>query len=156
MKLAYLVLAAAFFTAEFAGAQSEPVFSDIVLNADGSVRLMSQRKALDYCAAQGMHLPSAREFAALAESRGAVGASQTDLGNSFAVYHLNGAQEAVVDFYFTIDGYNRPEDLDDNEYWTSSVHPKFPNTAYDFYGYFGVMSYAHRNTPKAVRCAAGL
>jgi hypothetical protein len=75
MKISFLAIAIVIASPFVFGAEriQTPSFLDIARNGDGSVKLMSQKEAFDYCANRGAHLPSARELAQLSMSFGARG-----------------------------------------------------------------------------------
>jgi len=116
---------------------SLPKFSDIVRNADGSIRLMAQSSeymksinqplptgelgALEYCASQGMHLPSARELAQLSQSMGAkgIGAPPEKITSGITAMDVDGNLDR---FSFDKTGYVPPVgDFGKNSFWSSST-----------------------------------
>jgi hypothetical protein len=114
-------------------------FTDIVRNTDGSIRYMNQSDAINYCASQGLHLPSIRELAQLSQSMGAAGISQTAKDG---YYHVNAknADGKADSFYFRYAGYNRPAgDLGDIWFWSSSVDLYDPDFGFILYGYDGAI-----------------
>lgn len=119
-----------------------PILGDIVRNADGSVREMDSIEASNYCESQGSRLPSVREFALFAQSRGARGIRETAnagiarteaavqaeiaqmrAAGYFPVYTMKDGSNPlyVVDFYFDSTGYQRPPgDPTDRILWSRS------------------------------------
>lgn len=130
--------------------------------ADGRVRHMNQFDAMSYCASRGMHLPSARELAQLAASRGAAGISETAKNGYYPVSAIN-ADGKVDDFYVSYAGYNSPSgDLGNNWFWSSSVFSFSPYEAYVFNGSHGPHSdggnfgnHSRYSVNFAVRCVVG-
>ena len=111
-----------------------PNLTDIVRNADGSVRHMNQYDADSYCRNQGQRLPTARELALYSQSLGAQGISET---KKDGYYLVKGSDSAGIpdNFYFSSKGYQRPSgDLGSFWFWSSSVHPDFSDNAYVLYG----------------------
>jgi hypothetical protein len=131
-------------------------FGDIVRNADGSIRYMNQADAINYCASQGQHLPSARELAALSQSMGAAGISETAKNGYYQVNARN-ADGKTDSFYFSSEGYNRPAgDLGNNPFWSSSIPLINPaDNGLNLVGQDGSISGYFRTYYFAVRCARG-
>ena len=132
---------------------SVPKFSDIVRTADGSIHYMNQDSAIQYCANQGMHLPSARELAQLSASMGAAGISETPK-DGYLVSAKN-ADGKVDNFYFSYVGYKRPTGDLNIWFWSSSVNSYYSDMAYFLNGDDGVINYDGCYFPSAVRCVVG-
>ncbi|MGK5083042.1 hypothetical protein WDW37_07025 [Bdellovibrionota bacterium FG-1] len=98
-----------------------PDLTDIVRNADGKVRHMYQTEADSYCRNQGQRLPTTRELALYAQSRGAQGISETPKFD----YDLIKGSDSLGNpdnFYYSNRGYQRPAgDLGSQYFWSSSV-----------------------------------
>ncbi len=137
--------------------QPSPQVGDIARNTDGSIRYMNQADAINYCASQGQHLPSARELAQLAQSMGAAGISETAKNGYYQVSAKNADGKADT-FYFSHAGYNRPAgDLGYNWFWSSSVvSSSLSYNAFLLDGVVGGVDYDLRGSLSyAVRCARG-
>lgn len=135
-----------------------PAFLDIVKNADGSVKTMNQADAIQYCASQGAHLPSARELAQLSMSLGAKGivdACDSSDSSCYSVKATN-ADGSSDNFNFSYAGYQRPAgELGNNWFWSSSVYSNHSDFAFGLNGNFGVVVSAYRSSNYAVRCVSG-
>jgi hypothetical protein len=96
-----------------------PQFGDIARNANGSVRYMNVGDAIDYCASQEMHLPSARELAQLSVSMGSeISETRKDGYNLVSARNVDGKED---NFYMNVDAYKRPAgDLGNNSFISSS------------------------------------
>ncbi len=139
-------------------AAADPQFGDIVRNTDGSIRYMNQSDAINYCTSQGQHLPSAREFAQLAQSLGAAGISETAKDGYYQDVSAKNADGKADSFYFSNAGYKRPaEDSGDNGFWSSSVSSHiYSDYAYVFWSYSAYIGDWNRFSDHyAVRCARG-
>lgn len=144
--------------------QPTPVIGDIVRNTDGSIRYMNQYDAVQYCANQGMHLPSARELAQLSMNLGAKGILEMhDIKNGHVPegYHHVKAKNADGkddSFYFNDVGYQPTKgDLGHSWLWSSSVCSDISDFAYGQSGDYGSIGFVIRYDDNvAVRCAAGL
>ncbi len=132
------------------------LISSLIAFSDGYAAIyMNQPDAIKYCASQGQHLPSARELAQLATSRGAAGISETAKNGYYQVNAKN-ADGKVDSFYFRNSGYIRPaDDLGNNWFWSSSVVLNRPDYAFDLYGGNGHVGYVYRDNLHAVRCERG-
>lgn len=143
-------------------------FGDIVKNPDGSIRRMVQSSeyfksighprpngelgAVEYCASQGMRLPSIRELAELLVSMGAAGVSETVKTGSVYVSSKN-ADGSADGFYFTNTGYHAPNlDFARNKFWSSSLGSSFSSDVYFIDGSGGYMDAIYRDETYAVRC----
>ncbi|MFA6238121.1 MAG: hypothetical protein WC635_12380 [Bacteriovorax sp.] len=145
----------ALFISTMAAAGSPPPFSDIIRNADGSIREMVQSSeylksvgqslpngelgALEYCASQGMRLPTIREWLQLAASLGAPEIIEVSQYRGEPNYYLAKVQtpDGGVDSFYVgspwASGYQRPEgDLGKGYFWSSSVHPDAWKTLHIF------------------------
>ena len=157
---------------EFAHSASQPKFSDIVRNADGSVRLMTQSSeymksidqplppgelgALEYCASQGMRLPTARELAQLSESKGAKGIGAPPDQIIYGVTATN--PDGKLDrFSFDKSGYVQPAgDFGKNSFWSSSTGKLTDDLVYVLGGDNGDIATAGRGDYRfAVICIDG-
>lgn len=137
-----------------------PVLGEVVRNADGSIRKMSQYQAEKYCNDQedyGTHLPSAYE---LALAMNASGVSYTGQYGYFPIPSGYDNLDAYYDYgSFAADkivgtpagGDLTREELTNNYFWTSSV-PGFRVLGYIFHGSRGIITNADRNVEAAVRC----
>lgn len=114
-------------------------------NSFGDVYFVSFEVAQDYCQKHSMRVPTAREFAGLAQSMGAKGIRETQypgisvketavqqeiMGANyrdkfFPIYKKNENGTVSVDFYFNNVGYkfNSPEAMQNIEVWTSTLEP---------------------------------
>ena len=105
-----------------------PAFLDIARHANGKVKYMNHKDAVQYCANQGAHLPSTRELAQLSTSLGAKGivdSCGTDK-NCRKIIYIHNTDDSKDEFYFSSSGYSRPAgDLGNNWFWSSSVYSGF-------------------------------
>ena len=139
------------------GQMPAPAFLDIVKNADGRVKTMNQAYAMQYCASQGAHLPSARELAQLSMSLGAKGIVDSCDSSDNKCYPIKAinADGRADSFNFSCAGYQRPEgELGNNWFWSSSVNSNFSDYAFYLSGDNGYVVYV-RNDIVAVRCVSG-
>ena len=147
---------------------------EIVRNANGSVRPMTQYHAEIYCKEHGTRLPTAREFAVYSQRLGARGIretaypgvaysnaavqaeiSQMDGSGYGPIYvYVPRSGQSAVDFYYAYGGYQRPAgDLGSHWFWSSSIYPDNPDLAYGLVGDFGYFFWGNRsNTSSLVRC----
>lgn len=136
-----------------------PTFLDIAKNADGTVKYMNQNDAIQYCTAQGAHLPSARELAQLSMSLGAKGIAEIKSGkpdNSYYSINAKNADGSSDKFYFSNEGYQRPAgEMGNNWFWSSSVFSYSSYYAFFFSGYFGGVFSDSRYYYGAVLCVSG-
>ena len=131
--------------------------SPIARNADGTVLVTNQDAALSYCRSQGLHVPSAREWAVIGGTQGAQVMLQPSRPNSsvndpsviqeiywveegfgvgeghahgyYPIYKDNGF---VVDFYYNSLGYRPPSGLMGKYYfWTSTPMGMGPGSGGD-------------------------
>lgn len=107
----------------------------------GEACRLSQRQAEQFCAAMGMHLPTSREFAAYAVSKGAKGLIEKPAGavpeGYYLVASVNPGNQRD-DFYFNHAGYNVERGAMKGEMiWTASVVPGKEGYAHVFYGDWG-------------------
>lgn len=159
-------------------------FADIARNLDGSIKHMNWFEAKDYCANQGMHLPTARQFTALAATMGAPAILETkfpadsidtprvkteiqemELNRYGPIFKYKKPDhgELTVDFYRNIDatGYLRPSgDLGNEIYWTATDYiDSITNYESLFYGNLGLVWNGDEpdqlSFREAVRCAQG-
>ena len=98
----------------------------ILRNDDGTIRRMSQVKALRACP-EGTHLPTIREMAAAGHGLGARGllepeeAKAANYPEGYAKIDSINANDNEDEFYFNYNGYKTPAgDLGKNWFWTSS------------------------------------
>lgn len=98
----------------------------ILRNDDGTIRYMNLDEALQSCP-RGTHLPTVRELARDAQSRGAKGILETSQVNPNQVSPFVIKVSAVDpngrldEFYYDYRGYQRPMgDLGNNNFWSSS------------------------------------
>jgi hypothetical protein len=141
---------------------------DILRDADGRVRHMSQKEAQLACLILGARLPTARELATYSHGLGACAilspseyAGFQNTGNCLKSYYYQvrvaaSATEPADEFYFNFSGYQRPAgDLENLWFWSSSVRPVFSYYAYGLNGTNGHVDYIDRNyneRDSAVRC----
>lgn len=132
------------------------ILGDLAKDEKGNVKTMNQYQAAEYCQSIGSRLPTVRELALYAQSLGADGISDRKEDDDYGtIYTRDIDGNIVVDFYFSFRRYHRPGgDLEDYWYWSSSVHPKYPDEAYLLSGYVGVITYDSRyhDHDYAVRC----
>jgi len=136
---------------------ARPQIGGLVRNSDGSIRNMNQDDAIDYCASQGQHLPSAKEFAQESQSMGAAGISETAKEGYYPVKAQN-SDGTIDNFYFSFAGYDRPTgDLGSTWVLSSSVKIDDTDGAYWDAGDTGGPVFIHNTLANAgaVRCAAG-
>lgn len=115
-----------------------PTFTNIVKNADGTVRAMTYKEAEVYCAQTNAHIPSPREYALFAMSQGAKGIvevndpayeliSKMDLrSNTYAnIYSHFDTTDKTDEFRYIYYGYKKPTSPSDGNalFWMSSVAP---------------------------------
>jgi hypothetical protein len=125
--------------------------------------------AVEYCAKQGMHLPSAREFAQIAsractpdlagkEPCGAAGISETAKDGYYKINAKNIDGKADI-FYFSNSGYNSPKGAKGQWMWTSSTRIRSQFGAFDissfYWGDFLGLQVASGGSEMAVRCVRG-
>lgn len=106
---------------------------------DGSPVMADQKEAIEACASFGMHLPTIREFAVLAQSQGATGIlEKSTVANGqvppgyyrIQALSLDGVRD---EFYFNQTGYVRPRGhLGFYHFWTSSLNFEQPYYFYTF------------------------
>lgn len=148
---------------------------DILRDANGRVRHMSQYDAERTCREQGTRLPTARELAVYSQSLGARGIRETahpgvvtsdttvraeieqmDRAGYYPIYVANSSGQIAVDFYHDTLGYQRPAgDLRNLWFWSSSVRPVYSGYAYGLSGLNGGLYYyyrSHYDDDNAVRC----
>ena len=135
-----------------------PQVGDIVRNNEGSILYMRQADAISYCKSQGQHLPSAREFAQLAQSQGAAGISEKAKPGYYQVNATNADGKADT-FYFSSAGYNRPAgDLGKYTLWSSSINSNQGETEFLFFANSGDVYWdtnGYHTSDHAVLCARG-
>lgn len=159
MKISFLAIAILIVSPFVFGAESSqtPSFLDIARNGDGSVKLMSQNEAFEYCAKQGTHLPSARELAQLSMSFGARGiVSSCGSDVRCGRVRTEHSRYSPENFFFSDAGYQRPAgDLGNYWFWSSSVDTYAYGFGWVMYGSSGSIVIAYNNTDhkNAVRCA---
>lgn len=164
-------------------AQAEPTLgnvdihlSPIAKNADGSVRMMNQFTAAQYCANRKMRLPTVREWGvyAAASSPYIQGIKETQYWDFskdhplvvaeenrmreqyfFPIYRLGSKNQIVISFYYQVnDGNYSMSEF--NFFWSSSVVPGEPTLAYGYDSYDWSLSDGDRtNRLYAVRCVIG-
>lgn len=131
---------------------SEKYCSDV---SDSGICYMTQQKAIDYCASQSQHLPSARELAQLSASLGAKGILAEAMNDSYPITAKN-LDGTIDQFNFSYTGYKRPAgDLGNNWFWSSSVRPNLSYGTFYFSGGVGRVGSFNRSYDIAVRCVAG-
>ncbi len=140
-------------------ANQTPSFLDFRRKSDGSPMTMDQRRAVQYCAINGAHLPTARELALLAMSFGARGiVDSCGSDKECSQERAKNADGTVDTFYFSSAGYQRPAgDLGDYSIWSSSISSRNSKYAFTFSGSLGVVSdFADRDSDDhiAVRCVS--
>jgi len=136
---------------------------------------VTQYEAESVCRDKGMHLPTARELALVAQSMGAKGIRETSHPDKstadpvvkaeisemheadyHVVYKWNDDNKEVVYFYFNQQGYNPPDDLKNYLFWSSSVRSNFLDDAYGLNDEnLFLFDYYYRRWPHndtAVRC----
>jgi hypothetical protein len=170
MKINLLLILSALLVSAAVEAGQAPKFGDIVRNSDGSIHYMNQYDASTYCSSQGMHLPSAREFAQLSVSRGAKGIKELnqfpdETSANNAGYEIvltqNSNGQSDDGFYLNYYGYKKPTGDFRNLFWSSSVLLDISEVAYMFVGWDGDLVYGYgglngyRDLKYAVRCVAG-
>lgn len=149
-----------------------PRLDDIARNVDGSVKMMNQNEAIKYCAEKNLTLPTARELVLVSESLslGASGIRRTRYPDTiysrddvqaeikamrkdnFLPIYSGDAALPVVGFYFNHRGYEGS--LGDYWFWSSSVHPVYPEYGYYLSGKSGSLPYGRSFlvSNHAVRC----
>lgn len=126
----------------------------------GGICYMTQPKAIEYCASQQNHLPSAREIALNVQKEfGAKGIVES-CGKDSNCYNIiaKNLDKSIEEFYFSYSGYSRPVgDLGNNEFWSSSIYSEWTDVGFAFSGIYGDVSYYYgiRDYGAAVRCAVG-
>ena len=125
----------------------------------GEICYMTQQNAIDYCASQQNHLPSAIEMALLSQSFQAKGLYSNCPNNDSRCYHIRAKNldQSIDEFNFSYWGYTQPEgDLGNNWFWTSSVDPDSPDVGFIFDGEAGDVNHNYNHIYySAVRCVAG-
>lgn len=117
---------------------------------------VSQHEAERICRDRGMRLPTARELALIAQyDHGAEGISETEKDGYDLVRGSDSAGNPDH-FYFSDKGHKRPVgDLGNTLFWSSSVHPDYPDYAFLLDGYDGGFYYnssSYNSYFIAVRC----
>ena len=101
---------------------AQPVFLGIAKDAAGKVKTMTQADAIQYCASQGNHLPSARELVQLMVSMGAKGIVNAcgigDHCDHLDAINVDGSQDS---FNVSYAGFNPTDPEMNNMFWSSSV-----------------------------------
>lgn len=128
----------------------------------GEVFRMSQMNAEKYCAEQGLHLPTAREFGLFSMGFGAKGILEVSSAEEKApagYYRVDSINPGDLrdDLHFSHEGYDAVAgNLGNDQFWTSSVVPQNKEFAHVFYGAWGggggEPKEHHRKFPNAVRC----
>ncbi len=115
----------------------------IVRNANGSVKRMTYKQAVSYCATRG-GLPTSRQ---LAMALNPSGISDREREGFPKVSPKN-----EPDFYYNYGSYERPAGDEGSEwFWSSSVNSD--GYSFVFNGFYGFIDYAYRINYVAVRCA---
>ena len=127
----------------------------ILLNDDGTARVMSQYEALKSCPS-GMHLPTARELAIESQSYGALGLLELDQ-TPLAAYRkvtATNSDGTKDEFYFAYDGYSPTDNnLKKNWFWSSSVFSGDETVAYGLVSWGSIEYFGPRENPwGAVQC----
>jgi hypothetical protein len=133
-------------------------FMDVAKNADGSLKTMNQADAIEYCSAQGAHLPSASEFVQFAMRLGAKGIADSNLDDSFHKFNVTNVNGTENTFYFSSDGYRPPADAPPGNilFWSSSVLSNNSVRGFVWGADYGFISDVVRNyTVPAVGCVLG-
>tara|TARA_Y100000590_G_scaffold445177_1_gene576939 strand:- start:1067 stop:1573 length:507 start_codon:yes stop_codon:yes gene_type:complete len=116
---------------------------------------VSHDQAIKICSEKGMRLPTVRELALYAESRGAQGISETEKPRHYLIKGSD-AEGNSDPFYFSYKGYEPPEgELGEYWFWTSSIPSDYTPVAYLLMGKYGDITYSVRNyffRHIAVRC----
>ncbi len=150
--------------AEAAPVDQIPVFLPIAKDGN-EVKYMNQYEAVEYCAGQGNHLPSARELAQLAKMSFGVRGIVDSCGWDSKCYSIKAINNdgSPDEFCYSNDGYQRPPDDLGIDLWSSSAQEDvrygwiFENN----YNWKGLISSALRyydgrwNKRIAVRCVLG-
>lgn len=126
---------------------SDPAFprlTELFTNYNSSVMLVNQPRAIQQCLYKAMYLPTAREFAEIAQSLGAKGIKEvTEFANpeeaAKAGYYLISAENyydrKIDNFYYSNFGFKHRVEFYDS-IWSSSYHPQLPYT-------HGYLEYVH-------------
>jgi hypothetical protein len=127
------------------------ILSEPVKNQDGSIQLMRQQEASQFCKSIHSRLPTLAEYVEFAQNLGAK-ASRISFASAYPVY-----VKGRVQFYYDERNYQRPQgELGTNLFWTSTC---LENCDSDDYGYllngatgsFDAIHVEH-NLGYAVRC----
>lgn len=107
---------------------------------------MNYWEAKEYCESVGSRLPTARDYAEFARTKGAVGIAQSDNPK----YYIHAGPD---EFYYNSTGYDiQMDDQWLRGFWTGSVPPSSPENAYMFWGAYGILVYSRKVNLFAVRC----
>lgn len=123
--------------------------------------LLPQKQAVWHCEEKGAHLPSARELAMYAMSRGAKGISNKKLDDSYYLEDTMGADGKPDKFFYSAKGYSPPSDDIDKvpPTWSSSQVANDPGLAVIFQHFRGQFGHAGDGSPEhggqywPIRCA---
>lgn len=146
--------------AEVPGARKEVILRD----ATGRVLRAKQKDAAKACSSRGMHLPTLRELAELAEQRGAKGLKELhaieepDLAAGYVLHTPTNPDGKRDDFYYNRRGYREPDRKVIGEiFWSSSacvgcVEGTGADSAYAFSSVTGEIADKYATIPYGVRC----
>ncbi|RYZ94241.1 MAG: hypothetical protein EOP11_26645 [Proteobacteria bacterium] len=108
--------------------ESKPLIDEILRDEDGHFVRANQSGAAAACAAKGMRLPTLRELAQLATSRGAKGIKEqseireTDLAGGYILETPTDPSGKRDDFYYNSLGYREPDrGAGKQAFWSSSA-----------------------------------
>ncbi len=132
-------------------------FLNVAKEENGTVKQMSQFDAVQYCAAQGAHLPSARELAQLSTSLGSKGiVDNCDSDNKCFLVVAKNADGSIDSFHFSSAGYQRPtDDFGVSWLWSSSVNLNASVRAFVLSGSGGDLFTDVRSSGYTAYCVSG-
>ena len=137
-----------------------PAFHAIAKNSNGSVKFLLQKEAVQYCADQGAHLPSARELARLSMRLGAKGIAEVTSpipDDSYFKISARNTDGSLDKFYFSFKGYQRPTDeIGNNWFWSSSVESDNFTAAFYLSGKDGFIGSQGLGGGEPVLCVPGV
>lgn len=164
--LSVVLLLTSFFA--FGGTNSSiktvaPNFGEVVKNADGTILAMNFSDAIQYCKNAKGHLPTSREWAALATSNGAKGVLEvSDFKNDkgyrlIQVHNEEGqttAETQFDQFYYSTEGYPIQTGDDRFNFWSTEDGQVYSSDKYVFSCAEGWLSgfNSRRADLNAVRC----
>lgn len=135
-----------------------PALLPIPKNANGDVKHMKYKEAVEYCESQGGRLPSARDWVQQLVNHGARGIMENGCNfyldsNCKEIRDIQNADGSKDKFDFSRSGYESPsDDLGRWVFWSSSGNSKDPGSVIVLLSRYGILDYDSRNGDNAVLC----